>query len=108
MEPKTEHIYAVIFRSIRTEHSEDLYQEHAAKMEKLVKNIKGYISHHGQRDPITREGITISYFESLEAIKEWRENAEHQLTQELGRTHFYESYEVKIVKVEREYQWEKK
>lgn len=98
-------MYAVIFRSVRTANSEELYQEHSAKMEKLVKTIKGYISHHGQRDPQTREGVTISYFESLEAIKTWREHPEHKVTQELGRTHFYEHYEVKVVKVEREYEW---
>ena len=74
-------------------------------MENLVKSIKGYISHQGLRDPQTREGVTISYFESLEAIKTWREHPEHKETQELGRTHFYEHYEVKVVKVEREYEW---
>ena len=98
-------MYAVIFHSVRTAHSEELYQEHSAKMENLVKSVKGYISHQSQRDAQTREGVTISCFESLEAIKTWREHPEHKETQELGRTHFYENYEVKVVKVEREYEW---
>ena len=98
-------MYAVIFRSVRTTHSEELYQEHSEKMESLVKSMKGYISHHSQLDAITREGVTISYFDSLEAIKAWRDHPDHKATQELGRTHFYEHYEVKVVKVEREYEW---
>ena len=98
-------MYAVIFRSVRTPDWEELYQEHSAKMESLVKNINGYISHHGHRDSDTREGVTISYFESLEAIQEWREHPEHKATQELGKSHFYERYEIEVVKVEREYGW---
>ena len=100
-------MYAVIFRSIRTPHSEELYAEHSARMELLVKKIPGYISHHGQRDPISREGTTISYFESLESIKQWREHLEHRETQKLGKELFYEKYEVQVVKVERKYEWVK-
>ena len=98
-------MYAVIFRSIRTQNYEDLYQEHAEKMEKLVKEIKGYLGHHSHRDPNTREGLTISYFDSLDSIRTWREHPEHLKTQELGRKYFYESYEIKVVKVERAYEW---
>ena len=55
-------MYAVIFRSIRTADFEELYEEHSARMEVLVKSIKGYVSHHSHRDPETREGITaVSY-----------------------------------------------
>ena len=98
-------MYAVIFRSIRNADFEELYQEHSARMEALVKSIKGYISHHSHRDPETREGITVSYFESLESIKEWREHPEHRVSQEFGRTHFYSWYQFEIVKVERKYDW---
>jgi len=73
-------MYAVIFRSIRTADFADLYEEHSARMEALVKSIKGYISHYSHRDPETREGITISYFESLESIREWREHPEHRVS----------------------------
>jgi len=74
-------------------------------MDELVKSISGYISHHSQRDSRTKEGITISYFESLEAINKWREHPEHKKTQELGRTTFYSWYEINLVKVERKYDW---
>ena len=96
-------MYAVIFRSVRKSAFNELYEEHSERMEKLVANVEGYISHVSVRDPITREGLTISYFDSLEAIKAWREHREHRATQDLAKTHFYESYEIKVVKIEREY-----
>ncbi|MBM3656629.1 MAG: antibiotic biosynthesis monooxygenase [Actinobacteria bacterium] len=98
-------MYAVIFRSIRTNAHEELYQSQAKNMEALVKSIPGYISHFSYRDPASRSGVTIAYFESLEAIKAWRENPEHLEAQELGRGLFYSWYEIQVVKLERGYEW---
>ena len=100
-------MYAVIFRSIRTDHSEDLYKQHSDQMESLVKEIPGYISHFSHRDPSTDIGVTVSYFESKEAIKLWREHPQHQTTQALGRSHFYSWYQIQIVKVEDDREWHK-
>jgi heme-degrading monooxygenase HmoA len=52
------------------------------------------ISHYSHRDPASRSGVTISYFESLEAIKTWREHSEHKEVQRLGRELFYSWYEI--------------
>jgi len=98
-------VFAVIFRSIRTNSHNELYESHSQKMEELVKTIPGYLSHYSYRDPVSRSGVTISYFESLEAIKTWREHPEHMKVQELGKSHFYSWYEIKVVKVERGYEW---
>ena len=51
-------MYAVIFRSTRTEHSEQLYQHHSEQMEELVKQVPGFISSFSHRDPITQSGVT--------------------------------------------------
>jgi antibiotic biosynthesis monooxygenase (ABM) superfamily enzyme len=53
--------YAVIFRSTRTEHSEQLYQHHSQQMEELVKQVPGFISSFSHRDPITQSGVTVAY-----------------------------------------------
>lgn len=53
-------------------------------------------------------GITISYWENLEAIKNWKTNSEHLLAQQKGREQWYNWYNVKICKVEREYQFLRK
>jgi len=98
-------MYAVIFRSIRTNEHSELYESHSEKMAELVKATPGYISHYSHRDPVSRSGVTISYFESLEAIKTWREHPEHKEVQRLGRELFYSWYEIQIVKVDKQYEW---
>ena len=98
--------FAVIFKSTRTDGSADLYQEQTELMEALVKSIPGYLSHFSFRDPATREGVTISYFETEAAINAWKQVGDHIRAQELGRTNFYENYQVQVVEILREYSWE--
>lgn len=93
--------YAVIFTSTRTE-VEAGYAEMAIKMVELAKAQPGYIGMESARSEI---GITVSYWESLEAIKNWKANMEHFEAQEIGRTTWYKNYKVRIAKVEREYEF---
>jgi heme-degrading monooxygenase HmoA len=93
--------YAVIFTSTRTE-VEAGYAEMAIKMVELAKAQPGYIGMESARSEI---GITVSYWESLEAIKNWKANMEHVEAQEKGRTTWYKNYKVRIAKVEREYEF---
>lgn len=48
-------------------------------------------------------GITVSYWESEEAILHWKNQMDHQDAREQGREKWYEWFDVKIGKVEREY-----
>ncbi|HRG68552.1 MAG: antibiotic biosynthesis monooxygenase [Saprospiraceae bacterium] len=91
--------YAVIFSSHLSEDTEG-YESMSFKMLELVKKQKGYLGHESARDGI---GITVSYWDSLEAIKNWKENEEHLLAQSEGRKRWYQSYRLRICKVEREY-----
>jgi heme-degrading monooxygenase HmoA len=93
--------YAVIFTSTRTE-EEAGYAEMAIKMVELAKAQPGFIGIESARSEI---GITVSYWESLEAIKNWKANMEHLEAQEKGRTTWYKNYKVRIAKVEREYEF---
>jgi heme-degrading monooxygenase HmoA len=47
-------------------------------------------------------GITVSYWANLEAMQRWKADAEHRLMQQQG-PRWYENYQVRIAKVEREY-----
>jgi heme-degrading monooxygenase HmoA len=47
-------------------------------------------------------GITVSYWASEEAIRAWKENAEHRLAQERAAD-WYRSFRVRVCRVEREY-----
>ena len=46
-------------------------------------------------------GITVSYWESQEAIRAWRDEAEHRIAQDRGRREWYEAYELRVCRVER-------
>ena len=95
--------YAVIFTTTLTENLEGYY-EMAVRMEELAKQQKGYLGIESARADI---GITISYWESLEAILLWKNNVEHTEARNLGREKWYKKYQLRICKVEREYGFEK-
>lgn len=95
--------YAVIFTSTQTETIEG-YSEMAVKMENLAKQQKGFIGIDSARNEV---GITVSYWESLEAIKNWKANTDHLFAQQKGREQWYNWYNVRICKVEREYEFMK-
>jgi heme-degrading monooxygenase HmoA len=94
--------YAVIFTNIRTE-LEEGYSEMAAKMEELASKQPGYLGHESVRQGL---GITISYWESPEAIHHWKMNSDHILAQSFGREKWYSAYKTRICKVERDYGFE--
>lgn len=91
--------YAVIFSSHRTD-GDNGYAEMAERMAELAAEQPGYLGMESARENL---GITVSYWESLEAIRNWKQNAEHQEAQRIGRQQWYSSFRVRIAKVEREY-----
>jgi heme-degrading monooxygenase HmoA len=94
--------YAVIFSSILTDDTDD-YEVTANRMVELAKQQPGYLGIESARNEI---GITVSYWESLDAIVQWKNNAEHTLVRAQGRNTWYKKYSVRICKVEREYGFE--
>jgi heme-degrading monooxygenase HmoA len=97
--------FVVIFRSTRKLDDGSLYTKWSQEMEILVKTIDGYEKHFGFRDPETRQGVTISYFSSLESITEWKSVTDHRAAQELGREKFYEEYSVQVCEILRDYEY---
>jgi len=93
--------YAVIFTSIKS-NKDAAYEIMTHRMEGLAKQQEGYLGHESARNEI---GITISYWNSLEAIKHWKQNTEHLLAQQYGREKWYVHYKVRICLVEREYEF---
>ena len=93
--------YAVIFTSTQKENIEG-YGDMSSKMEQLAKQQAGFIGMDSARNEV---GITVSYWESLEAIKNWKQQTEHLLAQQKGRHEWYSWYKVRICKVEREYEF---
>lgn len=94
--------YAVIFSNLRTETIAD-YEETAEEMVRLASEQKGYLGHESVREEL---GITISYWSSLEDIKNWKQVSDHLTAQRLGREKWYKAYKTRICLVERDYGFE--
>lgn len=95
--------YAVIFTSLRTE-VDNQYEDMADQMVKLAEQQDGFLGIEFARDGV---GITVSYWRDLESIKNWKENAEHTVARNKGRSEWYSAFKTRIAKVERDYGFEK-
>ncbi len=91
--------YAVIFSSVRTA-GDNGYSEMADKMVELASTQDGFLGIESARNEL---GITVSYWTDLNAIKNWKENIEHTIAREKGRSDWYKSFKTRIAKVEKEY-----
>ncbi len=94
--------YVVAFTSQRTEQDAQGYAEMAQRMIALAAQQPGYLGAESVRDA-DGFGITLSYWDSLEHIAQWKNQAEHQIAQAKGKSDWYEAYFTRIAKVERAY-----
>ncbi len=95
--------YAVIFSSIRTDENRD-YAKTAARMVELARQQPGFLGIESAHEGV---GVTVSYWDSEAAIRAWHSNAEHQLAQREGYRVFYQSFRLRVARVERAYEFEK-
>jgi heme-degrading monooxygenase HmoA len=95
--------YAVIFTNTRTEENND-YSNMAQKMEDLAREQTGFLDFESAREKI---GISVSYWESLQDIANWKANTDHLFAQQKGISDWYKWYKVRICLVEREYEFNK-
>ena len=102
--------YAVIFSSVLRNHSSgnclendeknEAYFLTAKKMLDLAAVQQGFLGFESAREEL---GISVSYWESEEAIRKWKTQTEHQIAQQKGREVWYANYRIRICRVEREY-----
>ena len=91
--------YAVIFTTLKSDDLEG-YQEMNERMFELAQQQKGYLGIESARgNPI---GVSVTYWETLEDIAAWRENAEHKLAQAKGYAKWYKSFATRVARVERD------
>ena len=91
--------YAVIFTSLLTDDLTE-YESTAERMEALAKEQAGYLGIEYARNQL---GITVSYWRDLDAILQWKNNVEHIEARNRGREQWYQQYQLRICKVEKEY-----
>jgi heme-degrading monooxygenase HmoA len=91
--------YAVIFTNQRAA-DDGGYAAMALRMVELAAEQPGFLGIESAAGGLS---ITVSYWQSLDAISRWKKNAEHQEAQRLGRQQWYASFRVRVAKVERDY-----
>src|SRR5262245_54872909 len=94
--------YAVVFTSLRTDADPDGYEATAARMVELASAQPGFLGIESARGA-DGVGISVSYWQSLEAIKAWKAQAEHAVAQQKGKLHWYQQYRLRVCRVEDDY-----
>lgn len=92
--------YAVI---APIEWSDDVegFPEMAEKMLELAQDQDGFIGMEMAAEDSC--SLSVSYWTSLEAIKNWSTHAEHLVAKKLGKDKWFSKYKTHIAKVERSY-----
>ena len=93
--------YAVVFSSLRKA-GDNGYGATADRMVELAAQQPGFLGVETVRGE-DGFGITVSYWESEEAIRAWKRHAEHAAARDRGRNEWYEHFELRIARVERAY-----
>ena len=91
--------YAVLFTNLRTD-VDDGYGAMAERMVELAALQPGFLGVDSVRGA-DGVGITVSYWESEEAIRAWKANAEHRVAQATGRRKWYAGFVTRVARVER-------
>jgi heme-degrading monooxygenase HmoA len=99
--------YAVVFTSQRTGADPEGYAATAARMAELAAEQLGFLGVESARGA-DGVGITVSYWESLDAVRRWGEHLEHRLAQQLGRSRWYEAFRLRVCRVEADRLFESK
>ncbi len=72
-------------------------------MVELAAQQPGFLGAESARN---EAGITVSYWQDLASIQNWKQQSEHLMAQQLGKEKWYAAYTTRICKVERDYHFE--
>ena len=93
----------VLFRTrTRPEAAGPEYEATAQRMMELVAQVPGYLSFDWFTSPDGEE-LSIARFESEKALEQWRNHPEHVKAQQQGKATFFESYQIQVCSLIREY-----
>ncbi len=95
---------AVIFEVVPAEGRKDDYLKIAANLHPLLEKIDGFVSverFQSFSDP--HKVLSLSFFETEEAIAQWRGLSAHRSAQTRGREGVFDTYRLRIAHVVRDY-----
>lgn len=95
---------AVIFEVEPAPGQNETYLDTAAGLRPLLDEIEGFISVE-RFQSLTNPGklVSLSFFENEDAVKRWRETAEHRAAQSAGRSGVFADYRLRVASVIRDY-----
>ncbi|WP_101758606.1 antibiotic biosynthesis monooxygenase [Oceanicoccus sp. KOV_DT_Chl] len=93
-------MFVVILKATVADLDQD-YMEALEQMKKLAFEEYGCLEFTAMMDGNKR--MALSYWESEEQIRKWKENSEHLNTQKIAKQRWYQSYSVQIAQITREY-----
>ena len=95
---------AVIFEVEPAPGQNETYLDTAASLRPLLDEIEGFISVE-RFQSLTNPGklVSLSFFENEDAVKRWRETAEHRAAQSAGRSGVFADYRLRVASVIRDY-----
>ncbi len=96
--------FIVLFEVTPTKEGKARYLELAAMLKPLFSGCDGFISaERFQSLADERKILSMNVWESEEAMKAWRTEAEHRMSQLEGKNKLFENYKISVTKVVREY-----
>lgn len=97
-------MYAVIFELEPKQGQLDAYLDQAEQLKPLVEGIDGFISiERFQSLAEPNRYLSFSVWRDEKAIAQWRNNMQHQKSQELGRASIFACYRLRVMSVVRDY-----
>ncbi len=95
---------AVIFEVEPDPDRKDAYLDMAATMRKDLEQIEGFISvERFQSITNPEKMLSLSFFESEDAVKNWRNLPSHRKAQSMGRGGMFNGYRLRVSQVLRDY-----
>lgn len=95
---------AVIFEIVPTASGYDQYLAHAARLKPLLEQVDGFISIERFRSLTNPDKLlSLSFWRDEQAVRDWREKAEHRQTQRAGRDGIFSHYRLRVAEVARDY-----
>lgn len=97
-------MYAVIFEVYPSATGKEEYLKIAGEVRKFIEGREGFISIE-RFQSLADEGkvLSLSFWESEEAIEQWRTLLEHRNAQRAGKEKLFQSYRIRVAEVVRDY-----
>ena len=95
---------AVIFEVYPTKEGKEEYLKIASELRGMTENFDGLISiERFQSLADENKILSLSFWRDEDAVKAWRNVAEHRIAQKKGKTSLFDSYRIRVAEVFRDY-----